>query len=191
MCINEGAVEHLSKNIYLILTHTGTAFSRVIKALNGYKYSHVMLSLDDKFDKMYSFGRKKYYNPFDAGFVVEDKDGDFFNFYNKAKCRVYKFSVTDEQYDKLCARLEWFRRNTDNMSYDIVGVVLRYIGISFRQKNRYVCTQFVGSVLKNSGIVSMKEQPENLKPQDFEKIAAHKSAKIIYEGFMKKINKAV
>ena len=52
----------LGKNIYLILTHTGTTWSKIIKKLNDYKYSHVMLSLDDNFDRMYSFGRKEAVN---------------------------------------------------------------------------------------------------------------------------------
>lgn len=179
----------LGKNIYLILTHTGTTWSKIIKKLNDYKYSHVMLSLDDNFDRMYSFGRKKWYNPFIAGFVVEDKDGDFFSFYNRAKCRVYKFAVTDKQYDKLCEVLLWFEKNKHRVSYDIIGVILRYIGISFRQKDRYVCTHFVGSVLKDSGIAPMINKPEELKPQDFETIANRISSKVIYEGFLRKIPK--
>lgn len=182
-----GGVMILGKNIYLILTHTGTTWSRIIKKFNDYKYSHVMLSLDDNFDRMYSFGRKKWYNPFIAGFVVEDKDGDFFSFYNRAKCRVYKFAVTDKQYDDLCGVLQWFEENKHRVSYDIIGVILRYIGISFRQKDRYVCTHFVGSVLKDSGIAPMINKPEDLKPQDFETIANRISSKVIYEGFLRKI----
>ena len=177
----------MSKNIYLILTHTGTTWSRIIKTFNDYKYSHVMLSLDDNFDKMYSFGRKKWYNPFIAGFVVEDKDGDFFSFYKRAKCRVYKFTVTDKQYNDLLGVLQWFEDNKDIVSYDIIGVFLRYIGISFKRENKYVCTQFVGSVLRDSGITPYIAEPEYLKPQDFEMIANRASSKVIYEGFLKKI----
>ena len=59
----------------------------------------------------------------------------------------------------------------------------------FRQKNRYVCTHFVGSVLKDSGIAPMINKPEDLKPQDFETIANRISSKIIYEGFLRKIPK--
>ena len=124
---------------------------------------------------------------FIAGFVVEDKDGDFFSFYNRAKCRVYQFAVTDEQYDDLCRVLEWFEENKHRVSYDIIGVIFRYIGISFKQKDRYVCTHFVGSVLKDSGIAPMINKPEELKPQDFETIANRISSKIIYEGFLRKI----
>jgi len=50
------------KSIYIILMNTGTLLSKTIRFITKYKYSHVVLSLDDSFSKLYSFGRKKVHN---------------------------------------------------------------------------------------------------------------------------------
>ena len=57
------------KKIYIILTHTGTFLSRVIKAFTGNKFTHVSIALDRNMEYMYSFGRLRPYNPFLGGFV--------------------------------------------------------------------------------------------------------------------------
>ena len=51
-----------NKSIYVILMNTGTLLSRTIKLVTHYEYSHVVLSLDDTYTKLYSFGRKKLKN---------------------------------------------------------------------------------------------------------------------------------
>ena len=57
--------------IYIVLSHTGTVLSRLIKTFTRAEYSHVSISLDKNLEKMYSFGRINPYNPFYAGFVHE------------------------------------------------------------------------------------------------------------------------
>ena len=42
------------KNIYIILTQSGTILSRVIKFATSEAYNHASLCLDDKFEKLYS-----------------------------------------------------------------------------------------------------------------------------------------
>ena len=50
------------KEIYLILTYTGTIPSKMIKMYTKYTYSHVSLSLDKDLSEMYSFARRNPYN---------------------------------------------------------------------------------------------------------------------------------
>ena len=59
------------KEIYIVLTHTGTTLSKLIKSYTKDEFSHVSIALDIKLEKMYSFGRLNPYNPFVAGFVHE------------------------------------------------------------------------------------------------------------------------
>ncbi len=57
------------KKIYIVLTHTGTTLSKIIKTYTKDEFSHVSISLDLELKKMYSFGRLNPYNPFWDGFV--------------------------------------------------------------------------------------------------------------------------
>ena len=59
------------KEIYIVLTHTGTVLSRIIKDYTQDEFSHVSISLDKELKEMYSFGRLNPYNPFWGGFVQE------------------------------------------------------------------------------------------------------------------------
>ena len=45
------------KKIYIILTHTGTMLSKIIKKYTKDEFSHVSIALDKELNRMYSFGR--------------------------------------------------------------------------------------------------------------------------------------
>ena len=52
------------KKVYILLTHTGTILSKAIKLYTSHEYTHVSIALDEKLDRLYSFGRINPYNPF-------------------------------------------------------------------------------------------------------------------------------
>jgi len=45
------------QKIYIVLTHTGTLLSNLIKLYTKNDYSHVSLAFDEDLNEMYSFGR--------------------------------------------------------------------------------------------------------------------------------------
>ena len=42
------------KKIYIVLTHTGTTLSKIIKTYTKDEFSHVSIALDNKLQEMYS-----------------------------------------------------------------------------------------------------------------------------------------
>lgn len=60
------------KNVYIVLSQTGTIFSRAIRLYTRDQYNHASMSFDSKLLVMYSFGRRKRYNLLDSGFVIEN-----------------------------------------------------------------------------------------------------------------------
>lgn len=52
------------RGIYIVLSHTGTNLSKLIKLFTKDEFSHVSISLDIDAKEMYSFGRLRAYNPF-------------------------------------------------------------------------------------------------------------------------------
>ena len=74
------------KKIYIILTHTGTILSRIIRHWTKDEFSHISISLDKDLEEMYSFGRLNPYNAFVGGFVREGLDkGTFARFKKRIK----------------------------------------------------------------------------------------------------------
>ena len=131
---------------------------------------------------MYSFGRKKYYNPLNGGFIIENKNGKFFKVYKNTECRVYKIKIDNTQYKDLIDLLKKFEENPKKYRYDIIGLVLKLFNINIKRKNHYVCTQFVGELLDQSSIHNFDKPINNLKAKDFEKIPFKE---LIYVGKIK------
>ena len=62
------------RQIYVVVSQTGTILSRILKIFTRARYNHASVSYDGTLETMYSFGRLNAYNPFFAGFVsIKDK----------------------------------------------------------------------------------------------------------------------
>lgn len=61
--------KEIMKEVYIVLTYSGTALSTLIKKFTKDEFAHVSIALDENLEEMYSFGRLNPYNPFNAGFV--------------------------------------------------------------------------------------------------------------------------
>ena len=52
-----------NQNIYVLLTDTGTMFTKLIKRITAAPYNHASLALDENLNEVFSFGRKCANNP--------------------------------------------------------------------------------------------------------------------------------
>lgn len=167
------------KKIYIILMHTNTIPSRIVKLFTRYEYSHVAISLEKSCNILYSFGRKSLKNPLIGGFTSEHKNGDFFTFFNNTKCKIYEAQITTNQYTDIEQSLKIMNKNSDIYKYDFLGIVFRFFNIPLTFKNKYVCSNFVAHVLEKNGVCTFNKRTCLVKPKDFESIAGFK---LIYSG---------
>lgn len=86
-----------NKNIYVLLTDTGTMFTKLIKRITAAPYNHASLALDENLNEVFSFGRKCANNPWVGGFVEEDVyEGTFRHFPARAAlCFVSKSPLSN------------------------------------------------------------------------------------------------
>ena len=165
------------KKIYIVLTYSGTYFSRFIKLFTRYNYTHVTISFDKNINTMYSFGRKVYNNPLIGGFVIEKKDSLFYKKYNRTKCIVLELDVNNYSYKKLNKLINKYKQNMELYKYDILGLIPRIVNIKIKRKYHDVCSEFVGSLLEGADIYNFDKKV--IKPIDFMNIP---NKKILYEG---------
>lgn len=165
--------------IYIIQMHTKTIPSRIIKLITRYEYSHVGVSLERDCNEIYSFGRKKLNNFFNAGFVKENKNGPFFTKFNDTMCRIYEINVTQKQYLEVEKIINNMKLSENEYRYDFLGVILRTFKIPVSFKNRYVCSQFVAQVLEDANIYEFDKNTCFIEPRDFNDI---NDIKEIYRG---------
>lgn len=110
------------KKIYIVLTHTGTILSQIIKKYTKDEFSHVSISLDIELKEMYSFGRLNPYNAFWGGFIHEYIDkGTFKRFYN-TKTKIYSLEITEEQYENLRNNIKQIQLNKEDYTFNTLGL---------------------------------------------------------------------
>ena len=174
------------KKIYIILTHTGTALSTIIKYYTKDEFSHISISLDENLEEMYSFGRLNPYNPFWGGFVHESiKNGTFKRFKN-TRTEIYSLNIENEQYERLVKIIKYFNKNKNKYSFNILGLACVSIKKKIKRKNNFYCAEFVKHVLKSAGITSGAGLPKIIKPEDFKNIDG---LNLEYKGLLKKYSK--
>lgn len=181
MCANIylGGRMQESFKIYIIQMYTNTVPAKVVRVFTRYEYSHIAVAKDKPCGTMYSFGRKKLNNFLSGGFVVQEKQGEFFKKFKDTKCRIYELNVSHEQYIKIESELCEMQENLGKYKYDFLGIVFRLFKIPVIFKNKYVCSYFVAELLENVGICTFGKRVCFVTPRDFEQI---EGAKKIYEG---------
>ncbi|MGG0718345.1 hypothetical protein ABE096_12235 [Robertmurraya massiliosenegalensis] len=167
------------KEIYILLTDTGTWFSKMIKMYTRFPYNHVSIALDEGLEDIYSFGRKVYMNPFSGGFVKERMDQGVFFHKKETKCVLYKLTVNEEQFNQIIQVIYQFERFSANYRYNLMGIFAIALNMELRRDNAFTCSQFVATVLRMSGLKLWKKCPELIRPDDFVLIP---TLELVYEG---------
>lgn len=169
------------RKIYIVLTHTGTILSRLIRQYTKDEFSHCSISLDIDLTKMYSFGRLNPYNAFYGGFVHEGiKIGTFKRFY-KTRTKIYSLEVTDEQYSKIEQKIMYIEKNKEKYNFNYLGLFAAGFNKKLTYKNCFYCSEFVKYVLESSGVVT--GLGAIAKPEDFKKVIGLNE---IYNGLLRK-----
>ncbi|MEE0265538.1 MAG: hypothetical protein UD936_07935, partial [Acutalibacteraceae bacterium] len=179
-------VKEEEKEIYIVLTQTGTILSRILKAITNAQYNHSSISLEDDLSTMYSFGRLFPYNPFIGGFVKESTSiGTFKRFYN-TEATVLRVSVPIQKHKAMKVYLTEMYKNKKQYHYNYPALFLALFGIVVRKRNAYYCSEFVRDFLIHFDVVPQEYLPSIVKPVDFFKIS---NSEKIYTGKLREYKK--
>lgn len=168
-----------NKNIYILLTHTGTLFTRFIKVYTKAPYNHASLSLDNELNDLYSFGRRNVYNMFYAGFMCEDVYEGLFSYFPRTKCSIYKVEVDDQSYEKCRRLIRYFEKNKEKYVYNYLGIFGFLIDRPVGMRGTYFCSQFVAEIMNRVGFSITDKEPGLALPDDFRN---SERLKLVYEG---------
>ena len=168
------------KKFYIIVAHTGTVLSRLIRLYTKDEYSHVSLALDSELEQMYSFGRKNAYNPFFGGFVHEGIHWGTFKRFYKTRVKVMEIDVDDEQYEILKRTIDKFKAEKSEYGFNYLGMFATAINLKLRFKNRFYCAEFVKHMVDTAQINA--DLPELVRPESFKNFA---NSKVVYTGLLR------
>ncbi len=171
------------REIYIVVSQTGTILSLILKLVTGAEYNHSSISLDKTMHTMYSFGRKNPYHALPGAFVKESPEYGTFKRFKNTEAKVVKMTVTEEQYNELSSQLRRMWRHREEYHYNYIGLLF---GMFHRKKKRdyyFYCSEFVAELLKDSGIVAPDTFGTIVKPIDFLDLPGTEQ---IYQGKLQK-----
>lgn len=141
----------MQQYIYIVFSSTPYKIGKSIRVLTGQKYNHISICLDPELKEMYSFARRFYRTPFYGGFVKEslsryDIDG------KRARIRICRIPVTDQDYSKIQSRMQQMLRRQDIFLYNHLSVLGTPFQRSIRTKAAFTCVEFCVYVLIMAGM---------------------------------------
>ena len=132
---------------------------------------------------MYGFARKYTYNPLIGVFKKEDINDGLYKHQKELPGLIIEIEVSKEQYKKLKNLLCEFISNSDRYKYNTRGLFYTLLNKEVNFENRFLCSEFVYYILKESKIIDWDISPNLVRPQHL--INLH--GKIVYIGNLKKI----
>jgi hypothetical protein len=169
--------------LYIVLTRTDTVISRLIQLIKNDEYTHAAISLDKELNYMYSFSRRNTYNPFIGRFRKEDINEGLYKFCDTLQGVIIEVEVSKEQHEKAKALLEHFINNSSFYKYNYIGLLYNLLNKEASRDDRFLCSEFVYHILKESGIADFKISKNLVRPQNLVDI----EGRIVYKGNLKEI----
>ncbi|QED48202.1 hypothetical protein [Cytobacillus dafuensis] len=164
------------RRVYLLLTDTGTLFTRMIKLYTKECLNHASISFDSELTEVYSFGRKRPRNPFIGGFVKEDIRSELFR---NASCALYVFTVKDNQYHRMVELIKEIDDNQQKYRYNLIGLFAIALNKQIHRKYAFFCSHFVAMILKEGRLLETNKHLCMITPQDLKEASSHR---LIYQG---------
>lgn len=152
-------------SIYVLLTDTGTGFSKVSKAITGDPYNHVSLALDSELEYVYTYALVTTDNGRRGGLKRESID-----MLKGARYSLYEMSITKDMYRKLIARINDMEDNISQTGYNHWGLINTLLGkeIFASAAEVMICSQFLASIMADVGVEFFKGRGHStIKPYDF------------------------
>lgn len=169
------------KDVYIVLSQTGTALSKVLKLITGAEYNHASISLDGMLGELYSFGRVNPMNPIIGGFVRESKTAGTFKRFSNTKIIVLKRQIPDELFYDMQRFLYRMYRKRHDFRYNYKGLFLAAAGIHSQKQHHFYCSEFVRFILLHFGMREAESLDKIVKPVDF---LTMQGWDVIYKGRM-------
>lgn len=161
----------IMKKVYVLLTRFPDNGAKVLEAMTGSFYSHTSIGLSEDMNTFYSFVVK--------GFIVEEITRYIKPERDPFPCRLYEIEVSEQEYSSVKRILKYYVKHKNKMSYTKIGLVMTLMGIPFKKKYAYFCSQFVAEVLQDAKVAMLKKPTNFYLPGDFCKLA---EMKLVFEG---------
>ena len=158
-------------HLYIVLSNTKTAASKVIARFTGDPFNHVSLAFDPSLSTLVSYNggntaQKPGLNPENRA-ELRRNAGSTFSLYRLPASRAHKRRILE--------RIE--RINAQGSSYNLLGLVSKRSA----KPNIMFCSQFVYAMLDEAGLRLFAKDSGKVKPMDFVTLDGGRRLALIHE----------
>lgn len=176
------------KTVYILLTRSGTWFSRLIHLATDDCYTHASIGLDGPNGPFYSFARKYEHFALPARLVMEAVGPEAGAKRRQIPCCLYELKVPAQVYIRLRRQVSQMYARRDQYHYNLLGALACYFNYPLPRENHYFCSQFAAALLERSGAVELGKAPDLVRPADFCRIDRFRP---VYQGELGELREAV
>lgn len=173
------------RQLYIVLSQTGTIISTMLKAVTGAKYNHVSISLTPDLEQMYSFARLKTNMPFPGGLVKESLDGGVFKKFENTKAVIIAVDLDEDKYKEVGEYISDKYSRKGTYKYNYLGVLMAPLKKNISRNNCFYCSEFVKHILQKGCVDGAQMLPDIIHPMDFLDLP-HRE---IYNGILKEYDR--
>ena len=148
--------ENQNNYIYVVLVKALTGLGKFARLTNKYDYTHIAVCLDEKFDKFYTFSRRKRYSPFDCGFMIETLDCYAFGKHKDTKLKIFKVPISKENKEKIDKYIENVSKDSKYI-FNFFSMMTMPIFRGFKIYKAHNCMSFVSKIIELSDTVNMSK----------------------------------
>lgn len=159
------------KNVYILMTQYPGFDAKFLRWYSKFPYTHTSMGFEDDMDTFYTFVSK--------GFLVES-----ITRYEKPDrpsfpCALFEVKVSENVYNKLKEEVTTYIERKGELKYSTLGLVMCFLKIPYKRKNKYFCSQFVAEVMHRCDALKLNKKSSLYFPKDFLK---HKELKLVFQG---------
>ncbi len=175
------------RKIYILISQTGTLFSRGIKWYTKQPYNHSAITTDKYFPVFWSFARRWPRLPFPGCFVKEEFNKGTYALFPDTDCIVLAFEAEEEKAEKVDTILDEHINSKKRYGYNYLTLIFSLLlGKAVESKrHRRTCMEFVAYALSESEIHEFDKQLQMVHPME---VLNDFSQNVVYRGKMRDIN---
>lgn len=142
--------------IYIVLVKALTGIGKFARLTSKYDYTHIAICLNEKFNKFYTFSRKKHYSPFNCGFMIETLDCYAFGNHNNVKLKIFKLPVSKKNKNKIIKFIQKISKDPKYI-FNFFSMITMPIFHGFEIYKAHNCMSFVSKIIELSDVVNMSK----------------------------------
>lgn len=143
--------------IYIVFIKAMTGLGRFSRAVGGFEYTHVAVSLDKSLTDFVTFSRKKHHSPFQAGFMHEKREHYAFGKHEFVKVKVFQVPVSLPEKRRIQAFVNRVEKDKDYV-FNLYSMITMPIVHGIPIYKTYNCMSFVGRILTMCNAVDTRKK---------------------------------